>query len=109
METPEKRVIRRFYEIVGSGRPEDLDEVCAPDLQGHAGAGSNLTELKDSTASFLVAFPDMMPEVRNLVQEDSVARRNRRLLTDFLRDSDRITNSQWVLGLDAQRRVLYVR
>lgn len=72
METPEKRVVRRFYEIVGSGRPEDLDEVCAPDLQGHAGAGSDLAELKDSTASFLVAFPDMRPEIRNLVQEGDV-------------------------------------
>ena len=42
METTEKGVVRRFYEIVGSGRPEDLDEVCSPDLVGHAGAGSNL-------------------------------------------------------------------
>lgn len=70
METAEKGVVRRFYEIVGSGRPEDLDEVCAPDLRGHAGAGADLSELKASTASFLVAFPDMKPDIRELVQED---------------------------------------
>jgi steroid delta-isomerase-like uncharacterized protein len=72
MESNEKSLVRRFYEIFVSGRPEDLDEVCAPDLVGHAGAGSNLAELKDSVASFLVPFPDMTPEIRYLVQEDDL-------------------------------------
>ena len=69
METTEKDVVRRFYDIVGSGRPEDLDEVCAADLSGHAGAGSDLHELKSSWAGFLAAFPDLTPDVRYLVQE----------------------------------------
>ena len=69
MDTTEKDVVRRFYEIIGSGRPEDLDDVCAADLRGHAGAGSDLRELKDSWAGFLAAFPDLTPEVRYLVQE----------------------------------------
>jgi len=69
METIEKSVARRFYEIVGSGRAEDLDEVCAADLTGHAGAGSDLNDLKASVASFVVPFPDLTPEVRHLVQE----------------------------------------
>ncbi|MBT2499160.1 ester cyclase [Agromyces sp. ISL-38] len=72
METAEKSVVRRFYEIVGSGRPEDLDEVCAPDLVGHAGAGSDLRELKGETASLLVAFPDLTLDLRHLVQEDDL-------------------------------------
>ena len=72
MESTEKRVVRRFYEIVGSGRPEDLDEVCAAELKGHAGAGSDLQELKGAVASFLTPFPHLTPEVRHLVQEDDL-------------------------------------
>jgi steroid delta-isomerase-like uncharacterized protein len=69
MERTEKDVARRFYDIVGSGRPEDLDEVCSPDLRGHAGAGSDLQELKTEWARLLTAFPDLTPKVRHLVQE----------------------------------------
>ena len=72
MESSEKSVIRRYYEIIASGRPELLDEVCAADLKGHAGAGSDLKELKDGIASFTVAFPGLTPEVRYLVQEDDL-------------------------------------
>jgi len=72
METSEKGVVRRFYEIIASGRPEHLDDVCAADLKGHAGAGSDLRELKDGIASFTAAFPDLTPEVRHLVQEDDL-------------------------------------
>ncbi len=72
METTEKGVVRRFYEIVGSGRPEDLDEVCSPELVGHAGAGSNLAELKDAIGSFLSPFPELTADVRYLVQEDDL-------------------------------------
>lgn len=69
METAEKAVARRFYEIVNSGRFEQLDELCAPDFKGHAGAGSDLAELKSNVASFLEPFPDMRAEVRYLIQE----------------------------------------
>jgi steroid delta-isomerase-like uncharacterized protein len=69
METVEKGVVRRFYEIVGEGRPEALNEVCSADLVGHAGAGSDLADLKASVASFLAPFPDLAPDVRHLVQE----------------------------------------
>ncbi|WP_454859187.1 ester cyclase [Promicromonospora soli] len=72
METNEKSVVRRFYEIVGSGRPEAFDEVVATDMKGHAGAGGDLTELKESVGSFLAAFPDLTPDVRHLVQEDDL-------------------------------------
>lgn len=70
METPEKAVVRRFYEIVASCRPEDLDEVCSPELLGHAGAGSSLAELKAAIGSFLAPFPDLSADIRYLVQED---------------------------------------
>jgi len=69
MESTEKGVARRFYEIVTSGRPEDLDEICAADLKGHAGAGSDLQELKAAVASFIVPFPDLQVDIRHLVQE----------------------------------------
>jgi len=69
METTEKSVVRRFYDIIGEGRPEDLDEVCAADLVGHAGAGSDLADLKASIASFLAPFPDLAADLRHLVQE----------------------------------------
>ena len=53
METIEKGVVRRFYEIVGSGRPEDLDEVCSTELVGHAGAGrTSPTSRPPSAASW---------------------------------------------------------
>jgi len=72
METREKEAVRRFYEFVNAGSPERFDEICAPDLIGHAGAGSNLAELKSATASFIAPFPDLTAELRNLVQEDEI-------------------------------------
>lgn len=69
MDTNEKVVARRFYEIIDSGRPEDVDEVSAADLIGHGGAGSDLHDLKSSLAGFLAAFPDMATRVDHLVQE----------------------------------------
>ena len=72
METAEKSIIRRFYEITNAGRPEDLDEVCAPDLKGYAGAGADLAELKSSIAGFLAPFPDLHAELRHVVQEDDL-------------------------------------
>lgn len=70
MDTTDKDVIRRYYELVNAGTPERFDEVCSPDLRGHAGAGANLAELKTSVASFIQAFPDLTAELRHLVQED---------------------------------------
>jgi steroid delta-isomerase-like uncharacterized protein len=69
METREKNVARRLYALVSEGRPEAFDEVCAPDLVGHAGAGSDLADLKASVGSFMVPFPDLAAEVQHLVQE----------------------------------------
>ena len=69
METTEKDVVATLLRIIDSGRPEGLDEVCAPDLVGHAGAGSDLHELKAAIGSFLAPFPDMTAGVRYLVQE----------------------------------------
>ena len=69
METKEKNVARRLYELVSEGRPEACDEVCASDLVGHAGAGSDLADLKASVGSFMVPFPDLAAEVQHLVQE----------------------------------------
>jgi steroid delta-isomerase-like uncharacterized protein len=67
-----KAVARRFYEILNAGDVEAFDEVCSPNLVGHAGAGVDLEQLKASVRSFLEAFPDLRSEVRHLVREGDV-------------------------------------
>jgi steroid delta-isomerase-like uncharacterized protein len=67
-----KAVLQRFYEIVNEGATEKLDDVCAPDLKGHAGAGADLSQLKQSIASFREAFPDLRAEIRYAVAEDDL-------------------------------------
>jgi steroid delta-isomerase-like uncharacterized protein len=64
-----KAVVRRFYEIVNAGAVEKLDEICTPDLVGHAGAGTNLAALKMSIGSFREALPDLTAEIRHAVAE----------------------------------------
>ena len=64
-----KAVVSRFYEIVNEGAVEKLDEICAPDLVGHAGAGANLIALKMSIGSFREAFPDLRAVLRHVVAE----------------------------------------
>jgi predicted ester cyclase len=70
--TDPKAVVGRFYEIVNEGAVEKLDEVCAPHLVGHAGAGANLIALKMSIGSFCEAFPDLRAELRHVVREDDL-------------------------------------
>jgi steroid delta-isomerase-like uncharacterized protein len=69
MTSDPKAVVRRFYEIVNDGALERFDEICAPDLKGHAGAGADLAQLKQSIGSFREAFPDLRAEVRHAVAE----------------------------------------
>ena len=69
MNTNPKEVANQFYDIVNKWADHDLDEVCAPDLVGHAGAGSNLVQLKLSIGSFIGAFPDLRVDVLHLIQE----------------------------------------
>ena len=70
MSPDPKAVARRFYEIMGAWSRDALDEICSPDLRGHAGAGADLEQLKDSIGSFVQAFPDLRAEVRHLVREN---------------------------------------
>jgi steroid delta-isomerase-like uncharacterized protein len=67
-----KAVVERFYEIVNEGALEKFDEICAPDLKGHAGAGADLAQLKQSIGSFREAFPDLHAEIRHAVAEDDL-------------------------------------
>jgi predicted ester cyclase len=69
MTSDPKAVVRRFYGIINEGDVRKLDEICAPDLTGHAGAGANLVQLKLSIGSFLEAFPDLRADVRHAVCE----------------------------------------
>lgn len=64
-----KAVARAFYEAITSGNVGALDDVCAQDMRGHAGAGATLRDLKQSTASFNEAFPDEQIEIRHLIAE----------------------------------------
>jgi steroid delta-isomerase-like uncharacterized protein len=68
-----RSVARRFYDIVNEGSLDKLDEICAPDLRGHAGAGGDLTQLKQSIGAFLQAFPDLRSDPRYIVCEGDLA------------------------------------
>lgn len=72
MTLDSKEVVGRFYEIVNEGTVERLDEICAPDLVGHAGAGANLVALKMSIGSFRESFPDLRADLRYVVAEDDL-------------------------------------
>lgn len=64
-----RAVAARFYEVINAGSVNRLDEVCAPDLHGHAGAGADLDQLKQSISSFRESFPDLRAEARHIVCE----------------------------------------
>jgi predicted ester cyclase len=72
MKNDPKMVVKLFYEIINEGALERLDEICAPDLKGHAGAGADLDQLKQSIGSFLDAFPDLRADSRHVVAEDDL-------------------------------------
>jgi predicted ester cyclase len=69
MSEEAKQVAQRFYDIISEGLLERLDDVCAPDLKGHAGAGADRAELKQSIGSLVEAFPGLTATPRYLVEE----------------------------------------
>ena len=69
MNNDPKAVAQRFYDIINDGSLERLDEICAPDLRGHAGAGADLGELKRSIGSLLEAFPGVKASPRHIIGE----------------------------------------
>lgn len=69
MSQDPKPTANRFYEIMDDWSPDALDEICSPDLRGHAGAGADLEQLKGSIGSFVESFPDLRAKVRHLVHE----------------------------------------
>ena len=64
-----KAVASRFYEILRAHDTASLEEVCAPDMRGHAGAGADLDAYRAEVDGFIAAFPDLDIEVRHLVAE----------------------------------------
>ena len=64
-----KAVVRKFYQMINDGSPDKFDDICSQDLRGHAGAGANLSQLKQSIGSFVEAFPDLRVNPRHLVCE----------------------------------------
>jgi len=64
-----KTAVEKFYELVDEQAVERLDEVCSADPRGHAGAGADLAELKQSFVTFFEAFPDLRTIPRHLVRE----------------------------------------
>jgi predicted ester cyclase len=72
MSNNPKDVVRQFYAVVNDWSPERLDEVCSPALRGHAGAGADLDQLKQSIASFRDAFPDLHAELRAVLCEGNL-------------------------------------
>lgn len=69
MNSDPKSVARQFYEVMDRWSPDALDEICSPGLRGHAGAGADLEELKQSIGSFHDAFPDLRADLRAVVCE----------------------------------------
>jgi steroid delta-isomerase-like uncharacterized protein len=69
MNTETKAVASRFYEIITAHDTSRLEEVCSPQMRGHAGTGADLREFRASTDGFIAAFPDLVIHVRHLVQE----------------------------------------
>ena len=67
-----KAVVRRFYDAMNAWSPAALDEICAPGVRGHGGAGADLGQLKASIDSFIEAFPDLHAEVQHMVREDDL-------------------------------------
>jgi steroid delta-isomerase-like uncharacterized protein len=72
MSNNPKDVVRQFYAVVNDWSPEGLDAVCSPDLRGHAGAGADLDQLKQSIDSFREAFPDLHAELWAVVCEGNL-------------------------------------
>jgi predicted ester cyclase len=64
-----KAVVRQFYQMINDGSPDKLDGICSQDLRGHAGAGADLSQLKQSIGSFVEAFPDLRVNPRHLICE----------------------------------------
>ena len=63
-----KDVVRRYYELVET--PDRLDEVCAPDIKGHAGASADdLAGFKAGQLSFQESFPGLRADIHDLVEE----------------------------------------
>lgn len=69
MTNDPRSIANRFYEIVNDWSPEKLDDICSPKLRGHAGAGADLAQLKQSIGSFVDAFPDLHADPRHLICE----------------------------------------
>jgi steroid delta-isomerase-like uncharacterized protein len=69
MDIDIKQVARRFYDAVSAGDVAALDLICAPDMKGHAGAGSDREALKDSIRGYVEAFGGLRIEVKHLVAE----------------------------------------
>ncbi len=72
MSNDPKSMASRFYEVISHWSPDGLDEICSPTLRGHAGAGADLDELKQSIGSFHDAFPDLVAVLDHAVGEDDV-------------------------------------
>jgi steroid delta-isomerase-like uncharacterized protein len=69
MTNDPKAVATAFYEVMNNWDPAALEQVCSPDMRGHAGAGADLEQLKGSIDSFINSFPDLQADVRHLVCE----------------------------------------
>ena len=72
MSNDPKSVAGQFYDVFTDWAPERLDEICSPDLRGHAGAGADLAQLKQSIGSFREAFPDLVADLDHAVCEGDV-------------------------------------
>lgn len=67
-----KAVVRRFYGVINDWAPDGLDDICSTTLRGHAGAGADLAQLKQSIGTFREAFPDLRADVVHVLCEGNL-------------------------------------
>ena len=63
---------QRFYEAINASSMDDLDEILAAGVKGHAGTGPDLAGVKQALSGFIAAFPDLVITTRHVVVEDDL-------------------------------------
>lgn len=78
MSEAHKEVVRRYFDALGAGDPDALDEIMHDDFVDHTGQSGpgGLDELKEFFVALRAAFPDFTVSVEELIAEgDLVAGR----------------------------------
>jgi hypothetical protein len=104
----------RSARVLGTRQTRNLPRVTPAQLVSNL-AAVDYERLRASAPAYRVIdvaevfTPEQVSRLRTLINENATARRQRNLLTDFLRDTERITNQQTVVGISEADRVIWVQ